>query len=169
MSRQPRVGALILVKPASGRPPMVSPGRRGSTEFCIGTARAKVLKPVCSRKARSGKGPGCRKVAFAGQTGNCHRHPGLPGAPGAPSAVAITLGNGTAQMPGRFCNRGTLWQVGIDMNTPSFNRGDDRHDEVTVSATSARQGVVSGRVLTVLVASLVLAILALFIAWLSLR
>jgi hypothetical protein len=51
------------------------------------------------------------------------------------------------------------------MDSPVVNPRDDRHEEVTVTAQRARQGVISGRVLTVLVASLALSIVVLAIAW----
>jgi hypothetical protein len=54
------------------------------------------------------------------------------------------------------------------MDAP-INPRDDRTDEVTVPAQSARQGVISGRVVTVLVASLTLSIIAMLIAWLIFR
>jgi hypothetical protein len=55
------------------------------------------------------------------------------------------------------------------MDSPELNRRDDRPDNVTVPAQSARQGVISGRVVTVLVVSLALAIVVLLIAWLVFR
>jgi hypothetical protein len=55
------------------------------------------------------------------------------------------------------------------MDSPTFNSRNDRPDEVTVPAQRARQGVISGRVLTVLTGSLTLSIVALLIAWLIFR
>ncbi len=46
---------------------------------------------------------------------------------------------------------------------------NDHPEAVTVSATSARQGVISGRVVTVLASSLMVAIVALVVAWLVFR
>jgi hypothetical protein len=51
------------------------------------------------------------------------------------------------------------------MDSPTFKR-DDQPGEVTVPAKSARQGVISGRVVTVLVTSLASGIIALLVAWL---
>jgi hypothetical protein len=55
------------------------------------------------------------------------------------------------------------------MDSSPINPPDNRPGEVTVSAQSTRQGVISGRVLTILVASLTLSIVALLIAWLIFR
>jgi hypothetical protein len=52
------------------------------------------------------------------------------------------------------------------MDSPTYKPRDDQPSEVSVPATSARQGVISGRVLTVLVTSLASGIIALLIAWL---
>jgi hypothetical protein len=55
------------------------------------------------------------------------------------------------------------------MDSPTFEPHDNRPDEVIVPAQSARQGVISGRVLTVLVISLTVSVAALLIAWLIFR
>jgi hypothetical protein len=56
-----------------------------------------------------------------------------------------------------------------EVDSPAFNPRDDGPDAVTVPAQRARQGVISGRVLTVLVVSLTLSIVALAIAWVIFR
>jgi hypothetical protein len=55
------------------------------------------------------------------------------------------------------------------MDSPTFEPRDNRPAEVTVPAQRARQGVISGRVLTVLTGSLALSVIALLIAWLIFR
>jgi hypothetical protein len=55
------------------------------------------------------------------------------------------------------------------MDSPTFDPRDDRPAEVTVPAQRARQGVISGRIFTVLVGSLTLSVIAMLIAWLIFR
>jgi hypothetical protein len=52
------------------------------------------------------------------------------------------------------------------MDSPTRPPQDHRHDAVTVPGQSARQGMISGRVVTVLLVSVTLTVLALAAAWL---
>jgi hypothetical protein len=55
------------------------------------------------------------------------------------------------------------------MDSPVLDPREDPRDGVTIPAQRARQGVISGRVLTVLLVSLTTSIVALLVAWLIFR
>jgi hypothetical protein len=52
------------------------------------------------------------------------------------------------------------------MDSPVRPPRDDHPDSVTVPGQSARQGMISGRVVTVLVVSVTFTVIALAVAWL---